>query len=514
MQRAEARVRRVRKVAQCQGIVGVLLLVVLPPGAWAATGCTLDDPLADVARLFPESTDFLIHEWTFGAQVPGGVSALGVALAAPLDPVYERDDTPFTRYTVRREGAVIGRIWGVAERGRYSAIQLIAVEREREQGGFILHRLRSPAYAAFGAPAFLQSLWELRRSDRLGRCWRAHQCTEAGLQDPSHGSEVADFHALTRAADKVRAVAERLFVAPLPPDDRARSERVGRHEDFAIVRQAIGPEEGRWGPLSDAASIRSPDGDSLPVLTVLTDESVFAVADGVAAIFPALPLPDGSTLCTSLLGRVARVLGGERFGPRSDELFDVGVVADGRTGSTFSLLLGRAVAGPRTGEEFRAVGVVLRSTLGELRSRWPTALWYEPEVEHGRWEAAGRRWSSQYGVRRHGLLLRHGPDAAFEDGAPRGGPRHLWVGSTPVVVSEHPRGPRAWCRVAGGRGLSFVSDGAGHRDRETGSLWDLAAGVATSGPFRGQRLAPVEAIEVGDGPLAAGWTPPPGVSAF
>ena len=53
-----------------------------------------------------------------------------------------------------------------------------------------------------------------------------------------------------------------------------------------------------------------------------------------------------------------------------------------------------------------------------------------------------------------------------------------------------------YVRYAGGQELHFVWQDVGIVDRETGSVWDLTLGLATSGPLAGEAMQPVPSLSI------------------
>ena len=60
--------------------------------------------------------------------------------------------------------------------------------------------------------------------------------------------------------------------------------------------------------------------------------------------------------------------------------------------------------------------------------------------------------------------------------------------SVVVVANSHTKSVHTFLRQAGGLELEFELQGDGLVDAQTGSLWELARGVAVDGPLRGEVL--------------------------
>ena len=86
----------------------------------------------------------------------------------------------------------------------------------------------------------------------------------------------------------------------------------------------------------------------------------------------------------------------------------------------------------------------------------------------------------RFGARTAVLWHRPGQASALDDSTVAGGADIGTVGVFDPVLD--------------GRHLHFIDDGAGFRDQETGSLWNVL-GRSTSGPLEGKRLAPVRHLD-------------------
>jgi hypothetical protein len=108
-------------------IMTAILIATLGVGnAWAATGCELNDPDRDIAKLFPESTGYTSQVNQL-SQKGGfaGMIELKLKLGDELDPVYEAPDVPHTTYIVLKGTQVIGYAFGVNQKGQYGGMQII-----------------------------------------------------------------------------------------------------------------------------------------------------------------------------------------------------------------------------------------------------------------------------------------------------------------------------------------------------------------------------------------------------
>ena len=200
------------------------------------------------------------------------------------------------------------------------------------------------------------------------------------------------------------------------------------------------------------------------------------------------------------------------------------VMRDRETGSLWSQVNGAAIAGPLQGAELAAIpaGIAPWSEWSRLHPR--TLVLQKPRLEGTLYPDyfADPERVGFYGQRRRDPRLPAktrviGIEAA---GAALAVPleilhaRRIWndrAGERPVLLfSPGADGPDlAYGRRLGTRELTFEAApegstqarGAGRaaagrgsgRDRETGSVWDLATGVAVSGPLEGARLEPLTA---------------------
>ncbi len=123
--------------------------------AAAAIGCTLSNPARDLKSLYPEMTSYRedVREFSKMSQGRETYDALAARVGSALDPVYESFDTPYTLYSVFKEGERIGYVHGVNVAGRGGVIQIFvslhpvtaAIEK------LVFQRLESPGGRAMRA---------------------------------------------------------------------------------------------------------------------------------------------------------------------------------------------------------------------------------------------------------------------------------------------------------------------------------------------------------------------------
>jgi hypothetical protein len=193
------------------------------------------------------------------------------------------------------------------------------------------------------------------------------------------------------------------------------------------------------------------------------------------------------------------------------------VLYDRESGSLWSQILGEALEGPLDGRRLRALPSTV-TTWGRWREAHPDTLVLVRGSESGR----AMEWTERYekDPGRLGFTGSGNPDLRLAGktrvlGVPPGSPGNAAgiayvldrvtlhqdaIGPTPVLVVRDPDGPtgRVFRRTAGGREYHFRPGPSPGRaeDRETGSLWDLVAGRAISGPAAGVRLEAVPATRL------------------
>ncbi len=103
----------------------LLLILLLPLFIHAATGCDLNDPDADVKRLFPQSTGYKTTYMSL--KKTGGTEALKRVekkLGDKFSGTYETIDVPYSIYTVYKGKDIIGYVHGVNQKGQYGGLQV------------------------------------------------------------------------------------------------------------------------------------------------------------------------------------------------------------------------------------------------------------------------------------------------------------------------------------------------------------------------------------------------------
>ena len=161
---------------------------------------------------------------------------------------------------------------------------------------------------------------------------------------------------------------------------------------------------------------------------------------------------------------------------------------DHATGSIWSQPIGRALVGELRGATLRQLPATLDTWAG-FRARHPDALVLANGLSGPRLILATPRdnWVI-------GLALGDAAAAVDFSHARLAELVQLTVGDEPVMVwvDEATGTVRAYLRRVADRRLNFEAAGDDTlRDRETGTRWSAANGLALSGPLAGQALSPV-----------------------
>ena len=134
----------------------LLALLVLPILLTAATGCDLNDPDADVKRLFPESTGYKTSYLSLTKI--GGKTALQEVekrLGDRFTGSYEQVDVPYTLYTIFRDKTLIGYVHGVNQKGQYGGLQVfLALNPQGKIIAFYFQKLSSKQGKLFKSKEF------------------------------------------------------------------------------------------------------------------------------------------------------------------------------------------------------------------------------------------------------------------------------------------------------------------------------------------------------------------------
>ncbi len=161
---------------------------------------------------------------------------------------------------------------------------------------------------------------------------------------------------------------------------------------------------------------------------------------------------------------------------------------DHTTGSIWSQPIGEALVGELRGATLTQLPSTLDTWAG-FSARHPDALVLANGLNGPRLVLATPRENWVIG-----LALGEAAAAVAFTHAQAAGVVHLTVGDEPVLVwvDRDTGSVRAYLRRVADRLLTFQpADDGTLRDRETGSLWGAANGLAVSGPLAGEALSPV-----------------------
>ncbi|MFA5117439.1 MAG: hypothetical protein WC695_01145 [Candidatus Omnitrophota bacterium] len=173
--------------------------------AYAAVGCTLNDPERDIKRLFPGSTGYKTFYITIKEQ--GGEALkkeIELELGDTLEPVYESIDVPYTFYTVLKGKDVIGYVHGVNQKGKYGGMQLIlSSDLDNKTIDFYFQKMSSPEAGKFMDKRFADQFKGLTLDNFMKN--------SASIDDPTEKSH-EDFKATLRGIKKNLILIRKLYL--------------------------------------------------------------------------------------------------------------------------------------------------------------------------------------------------------------------------------------------------------------------------------------------------------------
>lgn len=167
------------------------------------------------------------------------------------------------------------------------------------------------------------------------------------------------------------------------------------------------------------------------------------------------------------------------------------VMEDKETGSEWSHILGKAMAGPLEGTKLTILPSVMTNWESWLKQHPnTTATLLEPTAKHFRTEMLRRQEAFGLGLVHRGKSrfwrfdrLQHQPvvNDRLEE---------------PLVIyfDRQNLTPLAWRRTVENQTLTFRLHGNQSQDEQTQSTWDLTLGAATEGRLKGKQLKPLPAI--------------------
>jgi len=184
-------------------IILTVLLLNLYTSAFAAVGCTLNDPDRDVKRLFPDSTgyrtEFITIKEIGGEELYQDVEK---ELGDKLDKVYETIDVPYSFYDVLKGKDLIAHVHGVNQKGKYGGMQMIiATDLKGKILSFYYQKMSSPEASKFMNKNFTKQFIGLTLDDFIKG--------NINIADPSKKSH-EDFLATLRGLKKNLILLNRL----------------------------------------------------------------------------------------------------------------------------------------------------------------------------------------------------------------------------------------------------------------------------------------------------------------
>jgi len=168
------------------------------------------------------------------------------------------------------------------------------------------------------------------------------------------------------------------------------------------------------------------------------------------------------------------------------------LMKDRETESSWSQMLGEAVAGPLKEKKLQPIPAVMTD--------WQSWSKHHPEgtvvVISRNTESYVRESFKPYREFVLGVVVNDKATAWRFDLLAKTPARNDQLGDKPVLIAFDPKSAiaRVYERELGGRVLTFRLIDDQLIDEETGSTWDPVVGLAVSGPLEGQHLSPLPAI--------------------
>lgn len=161
---------------------------------------------------------------------------------------------------------------------------------------------------------------------------------------------------------------------------------------------------------------------------------------------------------------------------------------DHGTESIWSQPLGRAIEGPLAGTELELLPSQV-TTWRQWRLEHPGTRVMINDTDRVRLLRQG--FDEDFVI---GVALEEGAKAFDYRAVASAGVINDFVGSIPVVVWAEDANFGVYLRQGSAGALTFVREGGGIVDQETGSGWDLAHGLAIRGPLEGETLQPLPSL--------------------
>ena len=191
----------------------MLLFLVMSAPAFAAVNCELNNPVRDVARLFPESTNFETSYFSFASR--GGDPLLrkvearlggSPALYAPLN-------VPYTLYEIYKGKKKVGYVHGVNQKGQFGVLEVfVSLDMEGKIKAFYIQRIAGQSAKKFTSPKFGKQFLGLSLKDfeQYDTVSGKGSGKVAAIENPAPEA-VTDFFGLLRAVKKNLILMDEFF---------------------------------------------------------------------------------------------------------------------------------------------------------------------------------------------------------------------------------------------------------------------------------------------------------------
>jgi len=137
-------------------VITIFLFFFGLPEAFAAIGCDLNDPVRDVARLFPGSSGYKMRYASI-TELGGEplLKKIKERLGGNSKVLFAPIDVPYTIYEVYNGSTKLGYIHGVNQKGQYGGTQVFIVQDLNGTiKNFYIQKISGPAAAKFRNRAF------------------------------------------------------------------------------------------------------------------------------------------------------------------------------------------------------------------------------------------------------------------------------------------------------------------------------------------------------------------------
>jgi hypothetical protein len=197
-------------------VLAILCLFVLAVPLSAAVSCELNDPVNDVARLFPESTSYKTTYFSFATRggepvlrkIEGRLGGFG-ALYAPLD-------VPYTLYEIYQGTEKVGYVHGVNQKGQFGVLEVfVSLDMDGRIKAFYIQRIAGQWGKKFTASKFGRQFVGLTLKDfeRYDVVSAKGSGKVAAILNPAPEA-VTDFFGLLRAVNKNLILMDEFFYSP------------------------------------------------------------------------------------------------------------------------------------------------------------------------------------------------------------------------------------------------------------------------------------------------------------